>query len=181
MAMIAIRQWSEPSVNHFANYLGSPRYLIPGSFVFLGILTEMFLLIAALPALPSILLNLGFGIACVLAHLEFAAHVYPKAFPKAQISHERAWRSIVAMARECQSAGLAIPNVPLGELSVEFNDWDLKIFEPLLRACLKTPPDSNLEIAPWNDFARGTPENYARAVPSLGQVRQRLKLNEKAQ
>ena len=93
------------------------------------------------------------------------------------ISHERAWHSIVAMARECQQAGLGIPNVPLGQLTHEFADWDLRLFEPLLRSDLKLPPDTKLEIVPWSDVSDGTAENYSRQVPSLAKVRKQLNLN----
>lgn len=177
IGLIAIRNWSEPSPNLFADYLSGPRHLIPASFALVGIMTELFLLVALLPILPGVLLNFGFGICAVAAHLHFAAHVYPKVSPRAMISHTRAWRAIVAMSRECQSAGLAIPNVPLGALTQEFADWDLKLFEPLLRSDLKTPPETKLEIAPWSDIANGSADKYSRQVPALAKVKDHLNLN----
>jgi hypothetical protein len=181
IALISIRQWIEPSPNGFADYLGGPRHLVPASFALIGIMTELFLLVALLPVLPSGILSLGLGIGAVVGHLQFAAHIYPKVSAKSMISHQRAWHSIVTMTRECQTAGLAIPNIPLGELTQEFADWDLKLFEPLLRSDLKMPPETNLQIAPWIEFAHGSPDNYSRQVPSLAEVRKRLNLNETTQ
>jgi hypothetical protein len=177
VALVSIRQWFEPSPNGFSDYLVGSRHLVPASFALVGILMELFLLVALLPVVPGAIVNLGVGIYAVVAHLQFAAHIYPKVAPQAMIPHERAWHSIVAMTRECQSAGLAIPNVPLGELTQEFADWDLKLFEPLLRSDLKLPPETNLEIVPWSDFANASPDNYSRQVPSLAQVRKRLHLD----
>ena len=79
------------------------------------------------------------------------------------------------MASECQRANLAIPNVPLGALTQEFNTWDLKLFEPLLRADLKSPPGTNLQFVEWTDLMNELPE-YDRNVPSLPEVRHRLQL-----
>ena len=180
IALISLRLWLEPSPNGFAGYLSGSRHLIPVSFALAGILTEMFLLVAWLPVVPTVVLNVGVAICALVAHLHFAAHIYPKAAPRARISHDRAWRSIVAMARECQNAGLAIPNVPLGQLTQEFGDWDLKLFEPLLRADLKLPPETKLELVPWNDLANAAADNYSRQVPSLAAVKKRLRLDAPA-
>lgn len=177
IALISIRQWIEPSPNGFADYLSGPRHLVPASFALVGVFTELFCLVALLPTFPSVILNFGLGICTVAAHLHFAAHIYPKIAPRAMISHQRAWHSIVAMARECQTARLAIPNVPLGELTQEFADWDLKLFEPLLRSDLKAPPETNLEIVPWSNFANGSPDQYSRQVPTLAEVRKQLNLH----
>jgi hypothetical protein len=177
ITLIAIREWSEPSPNRFADYLSGPRYLIPASLALVAILFELFLLIGSLPARLSVILNSALGLCAVAGHLHFAAHIYPKVAPRAMISHERAWRSIVTMAGECQRAGLAIPNLPLGELTQEFGDWDLKRFEPLLRADLRISPEANLPVAPWSDFANGSPNEYSRKVPALAQVRKWLNLD----
>ena len=177
VALVSIRQWMEPAPNGFADYLGGSRYLIPVSFALVGIVTEMFLLVAWLPVLPGVVLNLTVGACAVAAHLHFAVHTYPKVAGGAMISHERAWHSIVAMARECQNAGLATPNVPLGQLTQEFADWDLKLFEPLLRSDLKLPPETKLELIPWSDVTNAPVDNYSRQVPSLAKVRKRLNLD----
>jgi hypothetical protein len=142
-----------------------------------AILFELFVVIGSLPAVPSVILNLALGLSAVAGHLHFAAHVYPEVAPAAMISHERAWHSIVAMARECQEAGLAIPNIPLGVLTQEFADWDLKLFEPLLRSDLKASPETHLAMAPWSNFTNGSPDEYSRKIPTLAEVRRRLNLD----
>jgi hypothetical protein len=176
VALISFRVWREPSPNGFGDYLFGSRYLIPGSFALAGSMAELLCLVAFTPVFPSALLSLGLGACAILGNFQFAANIRPKLQPTAMISHEQAWRSIVTMARECQDAGLAIPNIPLGELTQEFHDWDLKLFEPLLRADLKTPPETTLQIEPWPGFANASPEDYSRKVPSLAEVRKQLKL-----
>jgi hypothetical protein len=174
VALIAVRQWSEPSPNGFVDYLSGPRYLIPASLVLVGFLFELF---RAIASRRGALLNVALGLCAVAGHLYFAARIFPNLAPRAMISHDRAWRSIIAMARECQSAGLAVPNVPLGELTQEFADWDLKLFEPLLRSDLKMSPETNLSMAPWSEFENGSPDEYARKVPAIADVRRRLRLD----
>jgi len=176
VALIAIRQWSEPSAHHFADYLSAARYLIPASLVLVPFLFELFAAIGSLPGARGVFVNAALGLGAVAGHLYFAARIYPNVAPQAMISHDRAWRSIVTMARECQSAGLAIPDLPMGELTQEFFDWDLKLFEPLLRSDLKVSTD--LPIAPWSDFANRSPDEYSKKVPALAEVRRRLRLDE---
>jgi hypothetical protein len=175
VALIAVRQWSEPSPNHFVDYLSGPRYLIPASLVLVGFLFELF---RAIASRRGAVLNTALGLCAVAGHLYFAARIFPNLAPRAMISHDRAWRSIIAMARECQSAGLAVPNVPLGELTQEFANWDLKLFEPLLRSDLKMSPETNLSMAPWSEFENGSPDEYARKVPAIADVRRRMRLDE---
>ena len=79
------------------------------------------------------------------------------------------------MAQECQKANLAIPNVPLGALTQEFDDWDLKVFEPLLRADLKAPPGTTLQFVDWPGATEELPSKY-RDLPSLSEVKKRLGL-----
>jgi hypothetical protein len=177
VTLIAVREWSEASPGRFADYLSGPRYLIPASLALVAILFELFLLIGSLPTVPSVILNLALGICAIAGHLHFAAHIYPRVAPAAMIPHDRAWRSIVIMARECRQAGLAVPNLPLGQLTQEFSDWDLKLFEPLLRSDLNVPPQTDLAIAPWKDFADKSPDQYSRQVPTLAKIRSRLSLD----
>ena len=177
VALVSVRQWMEAAPHGFADYLGGPRHLIPVSFALIGIVTEIFLLVAWLPVLPGVILNLAVGACAVAAHLQFVAHIYPKAAGGAMISHERAWHSIVAMARECQQAGLAVPNVPLGQLTQEFADWDVKLFEPLLRSDLKLAPETTLELIAWSDVTNAPADKYSRQVPSLAKVRKQLHLD----
>jgi len=179
IALTAIREWQAPSPHGFADYLAGPRYLIPSTFALAGIWVELLFLVAAAPVFLAVFLTLGLGLCAVVGNLQFAAEVYPKLTPRSMISHERAWQSIVAMARECRSADLAIPDVPLGTLTQEFYDWDLKLFEPLLRADLNLPDGTSLNMAPWTAFAGASPDEYRRQVPSLAEVRTRLQLETK--
>jgi hypothetical protein len=180
IALISLRQWHEPSSHGFAEYLAGPRYLIPGTFALAGVMAELLFLAASAPVFLNVLLNFGLGVCAVLGNLLFAAHVYPKVAPRSMMSHERAWQAIVAMARECRRADLPIPNVPLGALTQEFTDWDLKLFEPLLRADLQEPTRTQfLEFAPWDGSFDALPEKYHRDVPSLAPVKKRLFIETK--
>ena len=175
-ALMAFRQMRDPSPEGFALYLVAPRSLIPATFALAGIFAEIFFLVASMPVLLNAILNLALGACVIVGNLHFATNAYPK---KSMISHKRAWQSVVAMARECRSADLAIPDVPLGALVQEFPDWDLKMFEPLLRADLNVPEGTTLQIVPWTAFAREPPAEYQRQVPSLAKVRTRLQLETK--
>jgi hypothetical protein len=180
VAMVAIREWHEPSPHGFADFLSAARYLIPGTFALTGALTEAFFLLASVPLFLGAIFNVGLAICVIAGNLHYAAHVYPKLYPQATISHADAWRAIVAMARECRSANLLIPNVPLGALTQEFYDWDLKRFEPLLRADLRVPRDALLQFTARPGLTDEIPDEYKRSVPSLGEVRKRLYLEKNA-
>lgn len=112
----------------------------------------------------------------IAGNAQFRRNVYPKVEPKSVVSHARASQSIVAMASQCQKAGLAIPNMPLGVLTQEFSDWDLKLFEPLLRSELKTTTETALQLIPWDQVSKQPPEEYAKNVPSLREVKEILNL-----
>jgi hypothetical protein len=176
IALMAFRQWRDPSPQGFALYLLGPRYLIPGTFALAGLMAELLFLVASAPVLLNAILNLALGVYAITANLQFAAEVYPKVEPRSMISHERAWQSIVTMARECRSADLAIPDVPLVALVQDFPGWDLKMFEPLLRADLNLPDGTNLNVVPWTAFSAELPDEYRRQVPSLVEVKERLHL-----
>jgi hypothetical protein len=179
IALMMFRQWRDPSPEGFALYLIAPRSLLPATFALAGIFAELLFLVASAPVLLNAILNLALGVCAISANLQFAANVYPKVMPRSVISHDRAWQSIVAMARECRSADLAIPDVPLGALVQEFPDWDLKMFEPLLRADLNLPETTSLKVAPWTAFTGESPDEYRRQVPSLAEVKERLGLAAK--
>ena len=176
IALISVRLWREPSPHGFADYLTGSRYLIPSTFALAGLIGELLFFFASAPILFGAILNAGLAVYAILGNLQYAANVYPKVEPRSMISHAAAWQSVVAMARECQRADLAIPNVPLGALTQEFEDWDLKLFEPLLRADLKAPPGTNLPFIAWTGLTNESPSKYDRDVPSLDEVRKRLHL-----
>jgi hypothetical protein len=172
IALISIRQWREPSPQGFADYLTGSRYLIPSAFALGSIMADLLFLLASAPIFLNAILNVGLAVCAIIGNLQFAANVYPKVRPKSVISHASAWQAVVAMARECRRADLPIPNVPLGALTQEFYDWDLKRFEPLLRADLKAPPETSLQFVAWNEV----PNEYYRDVPALVKVREKLQL-----
>jgi hypothetical protein len=176
IVLASVRAWQEPSPHGFADYLAGSRYLIPSTFALAGLLGELLFLFASAPILLNASLNAGLMVCAILGNLQYAANVYPKVEPRSMISHARAWQAVVAMARECQRANLPIPNVPLGALTQEFDDWDLKLFAPLLRADLKEPPGTGLRFVAWSDFRNELPNEYYRNVPSLGEVQKRLGL-----
>jgi hypothetical protein len=172
IAMIWIRQWCEPTPQGFMDYLSGPRYLIPSTFALAGFMAELLFVLASAPLFLNAILNVSLAVCAIVGNQLYAANVYPKLRPKSMISHASAWQSVVAMARECRNADLAIPNVPLGTLTQEFYDWDLKLFEPLLRADLELPPETNLKFVAWNE----TPDKYHSDVPSLALVQKKLQL-----
>jgi hypothetical protein len=178
IALTSVRVWREPHLR-FADYLTGSRYLIPSSFALAGLIADLLFVLASAPLLLGGILNAGLAAYAIVGNLQYAANVYPKENPRSMISHSAAWKSIVAMARECQRAGLAIPNVPLGALTQEFDDWDLKVFEPLLRADLKVPPETNLSFIAWPGLTNKLPDEYNRNVPSLGEVRKKLRWETK--
>ena len=175
IVLISIRQWREPSPQGFVDYLAGPRYLIPSTFALAGIMAELLFLFASVPIFLNAILNVGLTVCAIVGNQQYAVNIYPKIKPRSMISHASAWQAVVAMARECQRANLAIPNVPLGALTQEFYDWDLKRFEPLLRADLKVPPRTSLQFVAWNE----TPSAYYRDVPSLTAVQKKLQLESK--
>jgi hypothetical protein len=175
IALILGRVWRESSPDELGNYLMGPRYLIPSTFALAGLLGELLFLFASGPILVSAILNLGLAVGAILGNLHYAKNVYPEVEPRSMISHAQAWHSLVVMARDCQRANLAIPNVPLGVLTQEFDDWDLKAYEPLLRADLKTPPGAILQFVDWPGPANELPNEY-RDILSISEVKKRLRL-----
>lgn len=89
--------------------------------------------------------SLCLGLASYLAHPGYERRLLPRVAPLNFISHDRGWRLIVASAREAKSAQLPIPNLPVGALTQEFYDFDLRLFEPLLHDELH-PPTRTLRI-----------------------------------
>jgi hypothetical protein len=174
VGLISARELTHPSPNGYGDYFIGSRYLIPAQFTFLGFLILLFIRVNAVPFMVSVLMNFFLLFSAIAGNAQFRKNVYPKVAPKSVISHARAWQSIVAMASECQKASLAIPNAPLGVLTQEFSDWDLKLFEPLLRSELKITTETPLEFIPWDRVSNQPPEEYAKNVPALREVKQIL-------
>lgn len=176
IALIAARQLQANSPNGFADFFSGPRYLIPAGFCAVGLLAElMFALRLRKPAVQVAVYG-SLTVAAIAGNLHFASHGYRQLAPQATISHARAWDAIVAMTRECRNARLPVPAVPMGTLTHDFADWDLRHFEPLLRADLQLGSDAKLPMVRWDEFATTTPETYARVAPSVAAVRKQLRL-----
>lgn len=174
--IISAREITHPSPNGFGNYLIGQRYVVPGGFALLGLVVLLFVRANAVPFSVSVVVNLVLVLSAITGNAQFRRYLYPSLEPKSVISHARAWQSIVTMTRQCQKAGLSIPNVPLGALTQEFADWDLKLFEPLLRADLNVAAETSLEFVPWQQISAEPSEQYAKNVPALREVKENLKL-----
>jgi hypothetical protein len=111
--------------------------------------------------------------------MEYQASAYPLLAPLSRIEHSIAWKLIVDTARECRSAQLPIPNVPLGALTQEFADLDARMFEPLLRQELHLAAGENIEIVPWDQYLAADRKRYQAAVPSLPLLEQKLGVAER--
>jgi hypothetical protein len=175
LLLISARQLRQPSTSGFADFLTAPRYLVPASFALAGLAAELLLRIGS-RGVPRLIAGIFVALCAVAGQLQFARHRYPQTEPLAVISHDKAWRAVLAVARECRQARLPVPLLPLGSLSQEFHDWDLGHFEPLLRADLHISGEGPVSTTPWANFAAGTPDEYARAVPALAEARRRLRL-----
>jgi hypothetical protein len=174
VGLISARELRHPSSNGFSDYFVGSRYLIPAQFTLLGFLILLFIRVNTVPFIVSLVVNFFLLSSAISGNAQFRKNVYPKVEPKSVVSHARAWQSIVTMASQCQKAGLAIPNAPLGVLTQEFADWDLKLFEPLLRSELKITTQTPLKFIPWDQVSK-EPE-YVKNVPALSDVKQSLTL-----
>jgi hypothetical protein len=105
-----------------------------------------------------------------VGNYEYRAHIYPKQFPRNQISHGQAWKLIKATAQECRSAHLPIPNIPLAPLAQEFHPYDLRLFEPLLHDELNLPAQERCEFAEWQECRGPARARYEEASTSLKKV-----------
>ena len=176
VALASFRLWHEPSLQGFRDYLNGPRYLVPSAFSLVGVMSEVLFIFASAPIFLNAFVNVSLVFCAISGNLQYAANVYPKVAPRSMYSHAHAWQSILAMARECRNRGLAIPNVPLGILTQEFVAWDLKRFEPLLRADLNIPQETTLQFIEWTGRIRDLPPEYSQDVPSLGEVQKKVGL-----
>lgn len=176
VGLISLRELTHPSAHGFGDYFVGSRYLIPAQFALLGFVILLFVRVNAVPFLVSLLVNFLLLFSAIAGNAQFMKNVYPRVEPKSVISHARAWQSIVTMAKQCQKAGLAIPNAPLGVLTQEFSDWDLKRFEPLLRSELNVTTEAPLQFIPWDQVSKEPPAEYAKNVPALREVKESLTL-----
>ena len=175
VVLMLARHGLEPAWEFRAVLVGS-RYLVPITFTLLGSVVVLVIALARRGGLAAAVFFACLTCAALAANRHHATQVYPAVYPLNMVSHDKAWQSIRAVARECQAAGLPIPNVPMGKLTQEFNDWDLRLFEPLLRDELKlTEP---CRFADWAECRGANRAQYDAAAPSLRRLIARLGLND---
>ena len=179
LSMVGAREWRDPSDLALFGFLVGPRYLLPVGIILLGSFLWLISFVQTTRASVVAALSLGLGLATYFAHSGYERRLSPRVTPLNCISHGRAWRLIVASAREAKSAQLRIPNLPMGALTQEFYDFDLKLFEPLLHDELHLPPRERCEFVDWRECRTALRANYDRAVPSLRPLRDLLRLEEK--
>jgi hypothetical protein len=155
----------------FRAVLDGSRYLVPITFTLLGSAVGLAIALARRGGVLAAILFAGVTCASLAANRHHATQDSSN-----MVSHDKAWQSIMAVARECQAAGLPIPNVPMGKLTQEFYDWDLRLFEPLLRDELKlTEP---CRFADWAECRGVNRAQYDAATPSLRRLIALLGLND---
>ena len=181
IALIVARQLSEKTLHSTATTLGyftsEPRYVVPLNSLFIAPAALGFaLLFRCGPRVMSFICVTIFA-AVVITQMEFQATARPYLDPPSRVSHYSVWRLIVTTARECRTAGLPLPNLPLGEVTREFYDVDARMFEPLLRRELHLDSDQRIELLPWENYLAGDKTMYG-AVPSLRPLEQKLKVKE---
>jgi hypothetical protein len=167
LLMISARQWKLPIELALLGYLTGPRYLLPIVLTMLGALLWMVSFGSQRGHVLVAACAIALGAATGLAHHGYAELLTPQVAKLNGIPHEHAWSLIVVSAREARAAGLAMPNIPLGNLTQEFSAFDLKLFEPLLRKQLHLAPTDRLDFIPWDEFRKADQTAYQQRVPSL--------------
>jgi hypothetical protein len=174
--MAIARYLVEPDPSGFHNFLLGSRYLVPGNLLLFGTFAALTVRMTRRAGRAGIFLFIALGLAAFVASKQFGATDYKQVFPGSAISHGKSWRAMVSLSQECRAANLPIPNVPMGALTCEFYDWDLKLYEPLLRYSLHLAPEQQIEFEAWEKM-RGTElKKYEAVAPSLNRVISILKL-----
>ena len=173
--MAIARYLIEPDSSGFHNFLLGSRYLVPANLLLFGTFAAITVRIARLVNL-RIFLFIALGLAALVASRQFGATEYKRFYSGGAISHGKSWRSIVSLSRECRAANLPVPNVPMGALTGEFYDWDLKLYEPLLRYSLHLAPAQKIEFEDWQKVRSTERKKYEAVAPSLNHVISLLKL-----
>lgn len=168
------RQLTEPDPSGFHNFLLGPRYIVPANLLLFGLFAVVALEIACRARSWATWLFVLLGLTALVASKEFNVKEYPQLFGSGPVSHAKAWRAIVSLSRQCRAANLPVPNLPMA--AFEFRDWDLKLYEPLLRYSLNLAPENKIEFEPWEKVRGIEFEKYKTAAPSLPQVMSLMKL-----
>ena len=99
-------------------------------------------------------------LAAITAQKDFQVTTFPYREPVWRISHGAAWRLVLATVRECRTAQLPVPNIPLGMLTQGWMDADMRVVEPLIRRDLRLAPEEKIEMIGWEEFTAQR-ERYA--------------------
>lgn len=175
---IAVRQAREASPIPFFGYFVGARYVVPFTSVFFGAFVLAAFGLGARKTRAVSIASVILGVCAFMSQRQFATDVYPRLQPNSQLSHERTWSLIKAMAKESRLASLPVPNVPMGQLTQEFHDYDLKLFEPLLRHELGLQPQEHIEFVAIQEVLHARASEYAINVPSFSRLRRSLRLQQ---
>jgi hypothetical protein len=178
LSLISAREWRDPNALALFGFLVGPRYLLPAVIILLGSFLWCISFAQNVRVSVVVAVSLCLGVATYLAHRGYERRLLPRIAPLNLISHDRGWRLIVASAREAKSAQLPIPNLPIGALTQEFYDWDLRLIEPLLHDELHLPQRERCEFVDWHECRTRLRTDYDRALPSLRPLMNLLQLEE---
>jgi hypothetical protein len=176
VSMAVARYLAEPDPSGLHNFLLGSRYLVPANLLLFGTFTAIAVKMTRCVGRVGIFLFIALGLTALVAGKQFGATDYKQLIPNGAISHAKAWRAIVSLSQECRAANLPVPNVPMGALTYEFYDWDLKLYEPLLRYSLHLAPEQKIEFEAWEKVRGTEPKKYEAVAPSLNRVISLLKL-----
>ncbi|MEY2565048.1 MAG: hypothetical protein QOH88_3241 [Verrucomicrobiota bacterium] len=178
VALIATRQFQSASIDAAATvvavFAAVPRYIVPLHFLMIASAADLCVSLARRAPRFSSGLFCALALAALAAQVDYRWSTFPYVAQYARISHSSAWGLIVATARECRAAHLPLPNLPLRTLTQEFDDWDPRMFEPLLRRELNLSPDEKIEMITWEEYRQGNRDRYRESVPSLQLLEQKL-------
>lgn len=167
--LLAARHLIEPgsgTIDFTAALIGG-RYLVPANFMVFGSVAAVAMTFAHRTGRSATLLFVLIALGTLIAN-EQGRTTNQNLWPGGATSHAKAWRALVSLTRECRAANLPVPNLPMGELTQEFRDWDLKLYAPLLRHSLHLSPQEKIEFQSWEKLRGKELKQYEIAAPSLG-------------
>jgi hypothetical protein len=166
---LAARDVTEPGATtiDFHNFLLGARYLLPANFMLFGSFAAIAMTFARRSGRLAAISFLLIGLAAFITTKQ-GLSTYQSFSPGNAISHGNAWRALVSLARESRSANLPVPNIPMQRVT-DF-DWDLKLYEPLLRYSLHLSAEDKIEFEPWEKMRGAELEKYEAVAPSLRHV-----------
>lgn len=173
--LILVRQRHEPGFDAFASYLNGPRNLVVLSLSLLGPMAVLVLSFGKRRPAMATVLFVALAVTAFAARIQYERTTYAQVVPYAGISHGKAWRMVVAMAREARAQNLPIPNVPFYTLAW-FSGQRLKDYEPLLRDALELNPEQPCDFISWAECRGSERALYDSRVPSLPKVMKLLEL-----